>query len=91
MEALYEDEELQACVALEQRRAREIVKFGDSKEDVKESRVHMITVNASKKRVDIVFRGSSTGGDWATNLNAVPMVCETVFADSRADATSNHS
>ena len=49
---------------------RDIVKFGDTKQDVAASRVHVITVNHAAKCVDVVFRGTSRFGDWGTNLNA---------------------
>ena len=49
----------------------EIIKFGDTKKDICKSRVHMITVNHIKKRVDVTFRGTARMLDWATNLNAL--------------------
>lgn len=49
----------------------EIIKFGDTEADISAARVHMITVDHTKRRVDVTFRGTARNQDWATNVNAV--------------------
>lgn len=79
MDAYCNDPELKCTYDETKDGGREVVKIGDSEEDIRESRVHLITVNHHQRRVDVTFRGSSTVGDWGTNLNAIWRVSPTVF------------
>jgi hypothetical protein len=50
---------------------RLLVKVGDDSFHKKASSVYAITINHTKKRVNVVFRGTSQIGDWNANLNAL--------------------
>jgi hypothetical protein len=43
----------------------------DDEETTKSSRVHAIVVDDVRKRVDVVFRGTTSLKDWRTNLAAL--------------------
>jgi hypothetical protein len=71
MVAEYFDKE--SDMAAETLARRELYIVADDEKMKWDSCVHAIAVNKAKKRVDVVFRGTSEMGDWKANLNAIFM------------------